>query len=779
MRALLLMTSLVVLHGSASAEYPVALNEAVSNDAIYARLTLDTSRNDRVLVSQPVSTEVAVHTLDGLANTPTRPIRISSSPQDTPRFEVNAQTSGSVWTVIPTSNVIGTPPPFIFRSFLKFDENGNLISRLVRQLPTFGLRTFHNETGVFAVNTATVFDTSSGTQASFNACANLAGQAIANCRVFNTPIAVGADFWMPRFLPSATAGADGLLQLVRLRTSGEMAAVQDIISMPEPTLINGQRLFGKLRLSVLSAGNYILFNVLDGQDFQIERAARISANGGASAYPTGSGDWLLSSANEWLHITPVTWTGNIASVTPNFALSALSTSISEFDTNVQGDFLFGVLPSSGAATSILTRYHWYNNAGSTLMNPSTLLAAKLLRSGDLITLSQESISGQPRIIAKKINRTGTAIGEIEPLSDMQIRPLDVHLSVGANDNILVTQSYANDFSSIVNAFDASGNRTRAGTFAAAIRPQILQSAQSPWLTQLGNQTRPTETLNTQTGAKFFLPLGGSNVVVGEAVYRFLQQNQTLSLQVFRQNVATTIPLPVNQEILDTAMAVEPTLAQLDEMRFVLESAIDPQTNRYRVFGVRNDVVSERFSFMQPSGNELRLIDDGAVLVRNFSNQTWIKYSTTGQRIDDYPLCGFELQSSFGNIWSFETFSQASSLRVCYTTRDGSQSIGNVPENFRFDSATIAENGDLIALGNLMQARFHAQDAWVRARVKPLQSVGPLVNSKIAVKDAHVYFASTSTLTNAANVPVTDLWLERASAVTVEEAMDQFSRIGFE
>jgi hypothetical protein len=272
------------------------------------------------------------------------------------------------------------------------------------------------------------------------------------------------------------------------------------------------------------------------------------------------------------------------------------------------------------------------------------------------------------ITATTFNRNSTQIGDTEALGELALNPNRVRLSRGAGDKLIVVNSYFLETDNTVQEIDDQGTLRQAGVLSALATPTLLQTSGSAWLTQT-RASGPTESLNTITGAKYFLPSGGQHVPVNEALYKFETQNGMPTLRVFRSGQTATIALPAIIATMTSALAVEPSLTGGDDLRFILKTAINAQSGQFIVFGVQNGVAIERFRFDEFINLTPILLSDGSVVASVSTEGMAKKYATDGLLMNSYPMCGAPIDAGGGNVWSFGQGTDAFAIRrVCHTTR---------------------------------------------------------------------------------------------------------------
>jgi hypothetical protein len=752
---------------SALAAFPVLMNDQVPSNSLYSNYGVDSTRAGRTIVSLGLPGETVFHVLDGRNDTPTNPSRISSGNWDD-GASIFGTPSGSTW-MLRQFNL--TPiSPFQTQDFLAFDQNGQLRSAIT-QTTNIGSTFITNDLGSFVLSGNRIFNFATRQSQSFNACVGANGGTILNCTTtrFLNPVAVGLgqSIWALRSVGTTDSA---LLQLVQMSVSGQQRQVLDLIEQPGTPFTQINVVAGQLRVWASAQGQRasFLFNISTQKSAQIQSAGRISGPP-FSARALGNGDWLVFANGRYSQFALHTYNGAVEAIASSHEFETTELEVRDFfDTNNLGDTLLCFYQLTPLPSC---QFEWRDAQGTLLMRRNDWLQAKFEPSGNLLTIAADGETG--RIFAKRLNRDGLQVDETEGFTDTPVRPERVHLFRGSNDSLLSVSGYSRARENVIHRINLDGSRERVGSFGPLGFASFLHAAGSPWISQISAGTFPLESVNIQTGARFFVAPGARIVAVGDAIYEFRDSAGVPSLRIIRGGQAGSVTLPAFAGTVLAAKAVNPALANQDELRFVV---VNRDTNQQVVMGVRNGQATERFQLTN-SGQRL-ILSDGSVIASGR------KFSTDGRLIEPYALCDTPTEAADdgkGGIWTLWKIDNVfrSPVLVCHTSADGTFSYALTP-SYANDVLSVTEDGDLFHGYAGSQTRYHVVDGIVRHHTRVQEATSKPIASRAALNIADkLYFSAERTLVSETGVRTIDMLVEQTDLIPIARVIDQYTSNGFE
>jgi hypothetical protein len=770
-------TTLLGVAFAASASFPVSVTDLGPSVASPRGYVFDHTRSGRVVLGQDYFSDTVFHTLDGRNDTPTAPIRTTLSTAFSAGVQIFPTDNGSVWALNRPIFSISPPPPIKAVEFLSFNNNGVLTNSQRRSLSRETIL-ISTESGVFGITPSTITAIASNEISTYRPCDDENGAALSPCFAFRSYAGNDLLFWTLRYVG---AGATGRLELVPFRTSGEQVSRTTLLALPDRPEVKMTNEYGFARIRVTSAQETVLFNV----SFAPTVAGRISGVI-ANAWPLANGKWLILKDGLYSHVSLSAISTTPAPVTLNysFAFAQSGSAPVNVHSNAAGDVLVSqqVSPKRRHDRQVTTnnlRYEWRNAQGSLLLSGDGLLAATLEPAGNLLTLKPPVGGVGAGIVAERLSRAGSRLGELEALSDSAIRPQRVSLLRGANDALLSVSLYTGARENVINRINVDGSKVRLGSFRALGFATLLHAQGSPWVSQFSEDLNdPVESFNTLSSARFFTPNDGTKFAVGDALYEFKDDSGTLELQIFRDGQPGSVALPAIASTLIEAKLVRPALADEDELRFIARAQND--SSLYLVFGVSNGQAFERFRFVDTVPYFGQLLSDGAVIVISPDFTSWNKLTPSNPTGAVIPLCGYPIDDGAGGLWSSKRVTvKELPIIMCFTGRDGLLREAITPIALFSQPSKFTDDGDWLQLDDYGQTRFRVVDGVVRHQRRPLQSLGRIgYDSAINIGDK-IYFTLEQSNNAATGLFTSETLIDQTDLIPVSEVIDQYTRSGFE
>jgi hypothetical protein len=800
-------TTLLGVAFAASASFPVSVTDLGPSVASPRGYVFDHTRSGRVVLGQDYFSDTVFHTLDGRNDTPTAPIRTSLSTAFSAGVQIFPTDSGSVWALNHPIFNISPPPPIKPVEFLSFDNSGVLTHSQRRNLSRETIL-ISTESGVFGITPSTITAIASNEISTYRPCDDENGAALSPCFAFRSYTGNDLLFWTLRYVG---AGASGRLELVPFRTSGEQLSRTTLLALSDRPEVKMTNEYGFARIRVTSAQETVLFNV----SFAPTVAGRISG-AIANAWPLANGKWLILKDGLYSHVSLSAISTTPAPVTLNysFAFAQSGSAPVNVQSNAAGDVLVSQQVSTNSrhgrqvstnsrhgrqvstnsrhgrqvstnsrhdrqVTTNNLRYEWRNAQGSLLLSGDGLLAATLEPAGNLLTLKPPVSGVSAGIVAERLSRAGSRLGELEALSDSAIRPQRVSLLRGANDTLLSVSLYTGERENVINRINVDGSKVRLGSFRALGFASLLHAQGSPWVSQFSvDLNDPVESFNTLSSARFFTPNDGTKFAVGDALYEFKDDGGTLELQIFRDGQPGSVALPAIASTLIEAKPVKPALADQDELRFIARAQND--SSMYLVFGVSNGQAFERFRFVDKVSFFGQLLSDGSVIVISRDFTSWRRLTPTNPTGAVIPLCGYPIDDGAGGLWSSKRVTvKELPIIMCFTGRDGLLREAITPIALFSQTSKFTEDGDWLQLDDYGQTRFRVVDGVVRHQRRPLPSQGRIgYDSAINIGDK-IYFTLEQSNTAATGLFTSETFIDQIDLIPAAEVIDQYTRSGFE
>jgi hypothetical protein len=757
------------LSKSAFAAFPLLMNEPVSVAQGFYNFDLDTTQNGRSIVAMDTLGESIFYAIGGRNNLSASPLRISRSGIRSFPF-IFPTASGSTWLMdLNVGPIFAVLNPPTTKHFLGFDQNGVLRGAIARSVPIQSV--ISTDSGLSSLSATRIFNVATGQFRNFSPCSDENGATISNCVVSTngnlTAVGLGAKIWLIRFLGR---NDNWRAELVAFDSDGrqlEVLALPGQLKNPFAWLsgVNGQ-----LRVATtVQERNTTLFNVSVQPSAQVRAVGKVSP--ASSARALGNGDWLMSSNGRYSQVTPVAFTGEIRTLTPNFEFETAATELEPyFETSVHGDTLICLRENN---PPYFCRYEWRDAHGALIMNRSDLHRAKFEPSGNLLALTVDRTATVPALQAQRLDRRGAQIGEIEGFADVAVRPERLSLHRGPNNEVLSFSGYGSRIKNVINRISTDGSAQRAGTLSPLYSAIVLHAPGSPWISQGLSDTDQIESVNILTGARYFIARGGRKIAVGEAIYEFNDNAGIPGLRIHRAGQVGAVTLPTVAATLISVKQVNPALANQDELRFVLRIG---HTNQFVVMGVANGQAIERFRM--PGF----ILSDGSLLTNNDLN-TWTKYNSDGSTVHPYRVCGEPTEAGDdgkGGMWTRRKVEadEGSYFIMCYTGHDGALSEAITPSQ-SFENLLVVEGGDWLQLTGFRQTRYRAVDGVVRHHTRVRESLAwPDSRSVINIGDK-LYFSATQSTVSELGLRTVDTFIDQTDLIPAAEVIDQYTRSGFE